>query len=74
MLPLLRAIAYSLQTNARWHTAAAVQHACVCLLPPLAASLQEFELPGIGSIAGFSGDRKSSEFFFSFTSETRGTR
>lgn len=30
--------------------------------------VQEFELPGIGSIGGFSGDRKSSEFFFSFTS------
>jgi hypothetical protein len=34
-----------------------------------AGPLQEFELPGIGSIGGFSGDRKSSEFFFSFTSE-----
>jgi hypothetical protein len=40
---------------------------CHALLRAL--SLQEFELPGIGSIGGFSGDRKSSEFFFSFTSE-----
>jgi hypothetical protein len=38
-----------------------------CLL----ALLQEFELPGIGSIGGFSGDRKSSEFFFSFTSKPK---
>ena len=29
---------------------------------------QEFELPGIGNIGGFSGDRKGSEFFFSFAS------
>ncbi|KAF8058088.1 Prep [Scenedesmus sp. PABB004] len=30
--------------------------------------VREFELPGIGSVSGFSGNRKSSEFFFSFTS------
>jgi hypothetical protein len=30
---------------------------------------QDFELPGIGSVGGFSGSRKSSEFFFSFTSK-----
>eukprot|EP00879_Flechtneria_rotunda_P018448 GHRR01019352.1.p1 GENE.GHRR01019352.1~~GHRR01019352.1.p1 ORF type:complete len:520 (+),score=168.42 GHRR01019352.1:95-1654(+) len=30
--------------------------------------LQEFQLPGIGSVGGFSGNRKSREFFFSFTS------
>ncbi|KAL6754676.1 prolyl oligopeptidase [Haematococcus lacustris] len=29
---------------------------------------KEFELPGLGSITGFSGERKDSEFFFSFTS------
>lgn len=39
---------------------------------PQAAALllQEFELPGIGSIGGFSGTRKSKEMFFSFTSES----
>lgn len=31
--------------------------------------LQEFALPGIGSVGGFSGTRKSKEMFFSFTSE-----
>eukprot|EP00878_Enallax_costatus_P029867 GHUV01032432.1.p1 GENE.GHUV01032432.1~~GHUV01032432.1.p1 ORF type:complete len:735 (+),score=227.44 GHUV01032432.1:207-2411(+) len=30
--------------------------------------VQEFDLPGIGSVGGFSGNRKSKEFFFSFTS------
>lgn len=43
-------------------------HLCCAVLLCLAA-LQEFELPGIGSIAGFSGNRKGSEFFFNFTSE-----
>lgn len=33
-----------------------------------AAAFQEFELPGLGSVGGFSGNRKSKEFFFSFTS------
>lgn len=32
--------------------------------------VQEFELPGIGSVGGFSGTRKSKEMFFSFTSFT----
>jgi hypothetical protein len=31
--------------------------------------LQEFELPGIGSVGGFSGTRKTQEMFFSFTSK-----
>jgi prolyl oligopeptidase len=32
--------------------------------------IKELELPGIGSVGGFSGSRKQSEFFFSFTSFT----
>ena len=36
---------------------------------PAVLLLQEFELPGIGSVGGFSGTRKSKEMFFSFTSE-----
>jgi hypothetical protein len=31
--------------------------------------LQEFAMPGIGSVGGFSGTRKSKEMFFSFTSK-----
>jgi hypothetical protein len=33
------------------------------------ALVQEFQLPGIGSIGGFSGSRKGTEFFYSFQSE-----
>lgn len=45
-------------------------------LPPPSLVLlpQEFELPGIGSVGGFSGTRKSKEMFFSFTSELELTR
>lgn len=31
--------------------------------------VQNFALPGIGSIGGFSGSRKGTEFFYSFQSE-----
>ncbi len=31
--------------------------------------LRELPLPGLGSVGGFSGDRKGTEFFFSYTSE-----
>lgn len=30
--------------------------------------IREFALPGVGSVTGFSGERKDDEFFFSFTS------
>jgi len=32
------------------------------------ALVREFSLPGVGSVTGFSGERKDDEFFFSFTS------
>lgn len=44
---------------------------CLQALVVMLYCLQEFEMPGIGSVGGFSGTRKNKEMFFSFTSKCK---